>query len=107
MKENLICHLAAVQRRSSSVEDFEFWLMGHMQEIIDCPDQELRRLANRLDALLIELGEDVVSAAELDEEFEGILCSLTTLREEYNIDSIASRSVVSANDETIKRWWSF
>lgn len=79
MRQNLIRALAALQARSTSLEDFELWLVGHLQPILEGQDEELRHQADRLDALLMQFGEGVVTDPDMDDEIEGILRNLSTV----------------------------
>ena len=101
MKEHLIQHLLGVRAGRITLDEFELWLVG---KIDNCPgeaDKEVQMYIDRLDALLIQLGEGIVSRGELEEEIEDILRSLTTIRrsiievepEEFTEEAVNSKSI--------------
>lgn len=81
MKEDLIHKLSEFQARRMSLDDIELWLVSHAHNFVAEQDKDLQMYADKLDALFIQFGEGVVSLGELDEEIEGVLRSLTTVRD--------------------------
>ena len=81
MRRSLVNQLIEVVDGRLSLDTFELWLVGHLQPIIDSGDADLKAWADKLDGLLVQFGEQVVSEWELIEAFEDILRNLSTINE--------------------------
>lgn len=58
--------------KERSFQGIETWLVEHLQEILDAPDKNAIELANKVDAMLIEVGEGLLT----EEEFRASLSKL-------------------------------
>lgn len=101
MRQNLVKELNAFQEGKISLDDLELWLVGHLQQILRGDDSELREQADRLDALLIQFGEGVISPTELNEEIEGALRNLLTILVPTT-DPAEAVSIATDDNETHK-----
>ena len=98
MRQDLIRKLSELQARQVSLDNVELWLVSHLQQILQGQDEELKHLADRLDALFIQSGEGVVTEPELDAEIEGIIRNLSTVYERSIFVSSGSLLEGSADD---------
>jgi len=57
-------------RDRADVRELEAWLLTHLQPILDSKDDMAIRIANRLDADLIQLGEGLIDASDLARRLE-------------------------------------
>ncbi|GEM_PF-3913549 len=102
MRQEFVHELTALQSRELSLDDFELWLVGHLQQIIEERNPEIQGFADRLDALLIQFHEGVISRGEMDEAIESVLRSLQTIREEFVLIPWPAKSEGTASDRTIE-----
>ena len=87
MRQNLIQQLVGVQARTISLDDFELWLVAHLDEIIQGRDSELAEQVNMLDALLVQFSEGIVSSVELENTLEDALRHLLTIHKHISVFS--------------------
>lgn len=83
----LVEHLDRYLTDQISLRDLETFVLSHLQEILDSGDATAVELANRIDADLVELGEDLATEVALREHFE------TYLRQRETV-SVASYEVI-------------
>ena len=102
MRNDFIRQLATLQGGRANLRDFELWLVGHLQQIADGDDEELKEGADKLDALLIQYGEGVIAAAELDETIENILRNLSTVAVPAYPSSPAQRNELSSSSVDVE-----
>ena len=58
---------------SRSTEELEEWLIGNLQGLLDSGDNGAIELANRVDALFVEMSEGLISEDQLRESISTIL----------------------------------
>ena len=102
MRRNLASQLVAFQARHLSLDELELWLVAHLQEVIDSGNVELKVYFDRLDGLLIQYGEEVVAASELDEAVEDILRNVNTLVVSTFAPSRSLETKLAVNDRHIE-----
>ena len=93
MRRTLANQLVEFVEGQITLDDFELWLVRHLQAIIDEGDADLKSYADQLDGLLIQFREQVVSIWELAEAIENVLRNLNTIIEL----SFTTRQSVSAS----------
>jgi hypothetical protein len=71
--QRIIEQLRQLVSRSADVMAFERWLLANYQRILDSGEEPAVMLANELNALLVEQGEDLLSGPELLGIFSDIL----------------------------------
>ena len=81
-KHSVINQIANFLDGEVSFESFEDWILGHIQAASKSKDSEIRALINRLDCLLIELGEHNLT----DEEFQDNVFTLLQHSETVEMD---------------------
>ena len=65
--------ILAYLSRGRSITDLEEFVVGHFQEAIDSRDQEAIDLSNKVDALLVEQGEGLMSEDQLRSALEDLV----------------------------------
>ena len=97
MRTDLIRQLSALQARRVSLDEFELWLVAHLQQVIALGDPEVRMFVDRMDALLIQFGESLVSEVEFEGAIEDILRNLTTYREPIVQSPTYTKTEIASN----------
>ena len=88
-RHKIIEELRYYVKGRANAEALEQWLLAHYQLILDSGERDAINLCNEINALFIELGEDVISREELDLTIRMIL-----LREELTISITVGHMLV-------------
>lgn len=73
MRQELLGKIERYLSGAIGARDLETWLVSHIQIILEADDAEALRIANQVDADLMELGERLIDEAELRDRLEPIL----------------------------------
>ncbi|MBN2319865.1 MAG: hypothetical protein JXR49_12335 [Acidobacteria bacterium] len=71
--------------RLSELED---WVLSHIEGILRSGNQEAIAMIDRIDALIIEISEEIVSEKELFNTISGLISESETVRLDIAIDNI-------------------
>lgn len=69
----LLQEISKVVKGEVGQQDLETWLLSHLQATLLSGDKEAISLANELDAMFIDLGEELISSEEFDYQLETML----------------------------------
>ena len=84
----------------SSASALESWILSHYQQTIDSGDERVIDLANELNALFVEYGEDVITEQDLNCELEMILHR----EESSQTFTMGEPPVRSSSDRSVKKY---
>jgi len=87
-KEEILRILKSYAYGEIRLQEFEDWVLSHLQAILHCGDMESETLINEADSLLIELGADVIEEEALLDWARGIVSSAETLEQSVTIGNL-------------------
>lgn len=93
MLGHLLSYLEGYLQGRHALQEIEEWLLGSLQQILDSGNQKLIRLANQVDADLMEYNDEVISESELRERFAKHLVSASK-DEEIRIEASSETDVI-------------
>ena len=85
----VLAHLESYLNDQCALQDFEQWLVGNLQKILDSQDIAAMKLTNQVDATLIELSAGVLDEVDVRQRFDSLV------RLENTVTLSLERSVVS------------
>lgn len=92
----------------TSVRDLETWLLSSLQDILDSRDQDSIKLANAIDAGLIELADGRIDEVAFRERIAAYLKSLDTVSltasTTYSTTTVRAAATTSGGIGTIPEW---
>lgn len=70
---SILQEIRRVLRGEQSHDEFEEWLLSRLNSILSSGEEDAIAVANELDAMFVELGEDLLGADEFDARLAEIL----------------------------------
>jgi hypothetical protein len=80
--------------------ELEDWLLSHIQGILHSGNQEAIAMIDKVDALIIEIGEGIASEKELFNTISGFISESETVRVNISIDNIPDIIFGNMNQST-------
>lgn len=101
MYEQILEQLKQFQARELSDQQLEAWILSHLQQILHSGDERGIDLANELDALFIQTGENLLSHEMLTNVINSVF-----VREASTVwvDRV-SRTIKSFSEPTVRKQW--
>ncbi len=93
MLNHLRSYLEGYLQGGHTLQGVEEWLLGSLQQILDSGNQKLIRLANQVDADLMEYNDEVIGESELRERFAKHLVDASK-DEEIRIEASSETDVI-------------
>ena len=103
MRSEFLTVLMDFLNQDVSIEDFQKWLLGNLQIILDSGDPVMIDAANTLDANLMELGEHVIEQDELIRNVDVYIKKLETIETNMEREEGLIVETGNAQFETIER----
>ena len=92
----------------TSVRDLETWLISNLQDILDSRDQDSIKLANAIDADLIELADGRIAEDSFRARIAAYLKSLDTVSltasTTYSTTTVRAAATTSGDIGTVTEW---
>lgn len=79
LRSHLLDSLKRYLDQETSLQELGEWLLSHLQEILDSGDHDTIRLANQVDADLVEFSEGLIDEATLREHLDSYVRLQQTL----------------------------
>ena len=79
LRSHLLDSLKRYLDQEASLQELGEWLLSHLQEVLDSGDQDTIRLANQVDADLVEFNEGLIDEATLREHLDSYVRLQQTL----------------------------
>ncbi|MDO8137788.1 MAG: hypothetical protein Q6354_09120 [Candidatus Brocadiales bacterium] len=99
MLNQLLNYMDSYLVSECSLQDLESWLLSNLQKILDSGDEAATKVANQVDADLVELNEGLIDETVFRNKLESLLRQRETI-----VSSTLSTSTGSA-DKTISGQW--
>lgn len=102
LRSHLLDSLKRYLDEQASLQELGDWLLSHLQEILDSRDHDAIRLANQVDADLVEFSEGLIDEATLREHLDGYVRLQQTLLCTFSEVQPRSSVVTATGVKTIK-----